>query len=66
MSLRKEFYVIRVYDRRGRFGKVITDPKEGDRGFLRGRIPVTFYVGLGWLTEEEVLNMRQTEPRTAP
>jgi hypothetical protein len=27
---------------------------------------VNFYSGFGWLTREELFNLRQTEPRTAP
>lgn len=67
MSLRDEFYVVRVYDcREIKKRKEIINPKEGDKGFLRGHIPVTYYLGWGWLTEQEYFKLRQSEPRMGP
>ena len=27
---------------------------------------VTYYIGYGWLSDDELFDLRQTEPRTAP
>ena len=30
------------------------------------RIPVTFYIGFGWLSSHELFELRQKNPRNAP
>jgi 3-mercaptopyruvate sulfurtransferase SseA len=56
-----------VYDGRNiKKRKEIINPKEGDKGFLRGHIPVTYHLGWGWLTEKKYFKLRQSEPRMGP
>ena len=45
------------------------DPTEGEVGWKigpKGWIKVTFYFTFGWLTDDELFDLRQTDPRIAP
>lgn len=53
----------------------VANPKSGDEGLRAQAIPdnsgymfvrVTFYLGLGWLSDRELFDLRQREPRMAP
>jgi len=39
--------------------------KPGQKGYLGG-IEYTFFEGFGWLSNDELLDLRQTDPRLAP
>lgn len=40
--------------------------KESDGGLPAKKEEVKFYEGFGWLTDEELFDLRQKEPRIAP
>lgn len=47
-------------------GDRILDLPQGCRLVVSGRPTITIYTGFGFLTDEELFELRQTEPRLAP
>ncbi len=46
-------------------GNPISEPKQGQVGFSDG-VECTFFIGFGWLTQNELTKLRLSEPRIAP
>lgn len=44
---------------------IVGEPKCGTEGFCKGH-PCTYYTGWGWMTVEELSELRSKEPRIAP
>lgn len=44
---------------------IVGEPRTGQRGICKG-YPCTYYIGWGWMTLEELSELRSREPRIAP
>lgn len=46
-------------------GDPILTPQAGQKGYANGK-EYTYYFGDGWFTDDELFELRQTDPRMAP
>jgi hypothetical protein len=46
-------------------GQPIENPRPGQEGYFKNQ-KCQFFIGFGWLTSDELFNLRQTDPRMSP
>lgn len=46
-------------------GQPVSNPIQGMKGICNGT-PCTYHIGWGWMTDDELFSLRQSDPRVAP